>query len=364
VSALREARNRITATQLPLCVKDVTAGWLTEVLARRYPGTVVTQLIQAECKPGFATKLKLELTYNQAGRDQALPGCLWLKGGLSDENRLDIEAYIAEALFFAFWARDLEINRPRSYYEGLDRHGLQGLVLLEDLSQRGASFGSATTSLSPATAARILRLQARYHARWWAAPQLRGLRTYTSRFAAPGFLIRRLIDPAVWRSSVEQPRGAAVPAALKDPAALLRAYEALWALAPLGPQAFIHGDPHVGNYFFEQDGTPGAADWQAYLSGPALHDVSYFLCGALSVDDRRRHEEDLLRLYLTELAAAGVVDRPSFDECWRLHRCFVLHGLCRVAALAQQGPEVTDLYAERYSTACSDLESVQALGVG
>jgi aminoglycoside/choline kinase family phosphotransferase len=330
---------------------------------RRYPGTLVTELAHAERKPGFATKLKLELTYNPAGRDHGLPRYLWLKGGFSEANRLNIEAYVAEAMFFAFWGSDVEINKPRSYYEGLDRSGLQGLVLLEDLNQRGARFGCTTRPLSPITAAQILRLQARYHARWWMSPQLSHLRTYVSRFAAPTFLIRRLIDPTLWRTAVEKPRGKSVPKALKNPATLLRAYEALWALAPAGPQTFIHGDPHVGNYFFEKDGAPGAADWQAYVAGPALHDVSYFLCGALEVEDRRRHETDLLRLYLAELATAGVIRPPSFDEAWRLHRCFALHGLSRVAALADQGPDVTDVYAERYGIACADLQTAQALGV-
>lgn len=361
---LREAEARIAADRLPIHAEAVTAAWLTQAVQARYPGAVATGLRQAERKPGYATKLKLEVTWNRAGADQGLPGSLWLKGGFSDEDRLHTEAYVAEALFFAFWGRDIEINKPRCYYEGVDPAGSQGLVLLEDLNLRGAEFGVATTALSPTTAAQILRLQARYHARWWQAPQLAGLRTYVSRFADPSFLIRRLIAPEVWRSSVAQARGEAVPRALKDPDAMLRAYEALWALAPRGPQTFVHGDPHVGNYFFEADGRPGAADWQAYVSGPAMHDVSYFLCGALDVEDRRRHETDLLRLYLAELRQAGVAEPPSFEEAWRLHRCFALHGLSRVSALAHQGPEVTDAYAERYGAACSDLETAKALGVG
>ena len=59
----------------------------------------------------------------------------------------------------------------------------------------------------------------------------------------------------------------------------------------------IHGDPHIGN-LFDDDGRTGFLDWGIINVGAPMRDVSYFLTMAMSIDDRRVHERDLLRHYL------------------------------------------------------------------
>lgn len=51
--------------------------------------------------------------------------------------------------------------------------------------------------------------------------------------------------------------------------------------------------------------------WQSPRRGHHMHDVSYLVTTALSIDDRRTHEEDLLRYYLECLKVEGVADVPS-----------------------------------------------------
>ena len=57
-------------------------------------------------------------------------------------------------------------------------------------------------------------------------------------------------------------------------------------------QTVMHGDPHVGNTFYERDGRPGFLDWQTTMIGPSTHDVVYFIVGAMTVEDRRAHLQD------------------------------------------------------------------------
>jgi Ecdysteroid kinase-like family len=359
-----DAESGLALSDLPLSVESITTDWLTHVLSAHYPGTVVTELLARDARPGFATKVRLHLAYNQEGRAHGLPEVLWMKGGFNHENQNNLESYIAEARFFAFWGRNLSINKPRCVFEGIDRRGRQGLVMLEDLNLRGVSFGRAEAAISPDAAARVVELQAGFHAAWWCASRLNDLRSFSQRQADPGFLVRRMLKPAVWVPNVNSERGRNFPVELKEPAIATRAYEALWSRAETGRHTFLHGDAHLENYYFERDGTPGAADWQAYVRGPSLVDVSYFLCGALEIDDRRRHERSLIAHYLEALKQAGVEDAPTFDEAWQDYPCCALHGLCRVASVpGGQTEEAIRAYSWRYGAACADLDTVRALGV-
>jgi aminoglycoside/choline kinase family phosphotransferase len=104
-----------------------------------------------------------------------------------------------------------------------------------------------------------------------------------------------------------------VPKAFHDTKRVLAGLKAMWAMVDDGPQTFCHGDPHQGNLFFEADGTPGYLDFQAYVHGSSLHDINYLVVGALSVEDRQKHDRDLLKFYLSELHRLGVTNGWSFD---------------------------------------------------
>ncbi len=74
------------------------------------------------------------------------------------------------------------------------------------------------------------------------------------------------------------------------------------------PHTVTHNDFRLDNLLFgtAAGGPPVAVvDWQTVGVGPALGDVSYFLGAGLSVEDRRAHEEALVREYHEALLAAG-----------------------------------------------------------
>jgi aminoglycoside phosphotransferase (APT) family kinase protein len=135
--------------------------------------------------------------------------------------------------------------------------------------------------------------------------------------------------------------------------------EDLWAQ---GQRTLVHGDPHLGNLFFDADRV-GLLDWQVIQRAPGMKDVSYFLCNSLRTELRREHERDLIRHYLETLEGLGV-GAPGFDEAWYQHRIFALYSwLAATFTAAATGLQDADIAMAGMKTATNaiiDLGSLEA----
>jgi aminoglycoside phosphotransferase (APT) family kinase protein len=172
--------------------------------------------------------------------------------------------------------------------------------------------------------------------------------------------------PPVIAKYLSGPRGATVPAALRDPERIDRAF---WVhLEHLGrdrPYCILHGDTHPGNGFIDSTGAPGFFDWQTIAKGPWAYDVAYHIVSSLSVEDRRRYESDLLRHYLGALAISGVTKPPGFDHAWLQYRRYIAYGLhIWITNPAEFQPEENCLeMTQRFAHAAADLDFFAAWGV-
>lgn len=95
-----------------------------------------------------------------------------------------------------------------------------------------------------------------------------------------------------------------------------------WMADRPSPLGLVHGDFRLDNLLFGEPESARpltAVDWQTVAWGDAMTDVSYFLGGGLSTDDRRAQERQLLGEYHSALAAQGVRDF-SWDQCWEGYR--------------------------------------------
>ena len=63
----------------------------------------------------------------------------------------------------------------------------------------------------------------------------------------------------------------------------------------------------------------GLNDLQCACKGNWGRDVSYAITTSLTTENRRAWEQDLLRLYLESLAAAGG-RKVRFDDAWTIYR--------------------------------------------
>ena len=130
-----------------------------------------------------------------------------------------------------------------------------------------------------------------------------------------------------------------------------------------GPLTLLHGDAHIGNTYVLPGDRVGFLDWQVLRRGSHVLDLGYFLQGALTIEDRRAAESDLVDEYLAALDLPAD-ERPSRDDVWRRYRASVAHGLAIWLATAAgdwQRPEISLALAQRYATAYVDLDTPGAL---
>jgi hypothetical protein len=347
--------------RLPIALEEITAEWVTAALALRTPGVEVRSLHRGTVIHGSATKVRLLLDYNQAGHAAGLPPTLFLKGGFEEHGLVSTAGYAGEVMFYREIAPQLPVNLPGCYFAGIDEKSGQAILLLEDLLARNASFGRATESISADTAAATLGLLARLHALWWQNDvKLPALRFADGAAAADG-LVQGLLSAEHWEKSLAGPQAASVPEALRDRSRMIQLVRNLWDGDTKPPHCLLHGDAHLGNMFFERDGSPGFLDWQTTQRGAWAHEYTYFLVGALSIEDRRAHERPLLEHYLAELKRHGV-DAPPFDEAWLAYRKHTAHGvLWVVCPLEMQPLDIIEANVTRFTTAMTDLDAVSAL---
>jgi len=207
--------NAIPTSTLPLRIEEITADWLTRVLSEGYPGTVVTGLHIGTVIAGTATKVRLLLSYNEAGHRHRLPPTMWLKGGFIRHEYSFDESFVNEAKFFATWAPEMNINIPKSFWTGWEE-AVQGLVLMEDLAARNARFGRATELITLDQQAQTLELLARMHARWWESPELKSLRNFSTVWQANDRVVMMMLEPEYFDSCMTKRRCAAYVGPYRD----------------------------------------------------------------------------------------------------------------------------------------------------
>jgi aminoglycoside phosphotransferase (APT) family kinase protein len=128
-----------------------------------------------------------------------------------------------------------------------------------------------------------------------------------------------------------------------------------------------HGDFRLDNLLFRPgDVRPYVVDWQTATWGSAASDVAYFLGGSLTVEDRRRHREELLDGYHRALVAEGVVgfDRDRLDDEY-LRLCFgglaMSIGASMLVKRTQRGDEMFVTSVARYAQQALDLGAEDVL---
>jgi hypothetical protein len=352
---------------IPADVAGITPEWLTAALATRYPGTEVTRADAGRTIHGSGTKIRLLLEYNDAGHAHRLPPTMWVKAGYEPHSDMIRNSYVGEKHFYRSVGRSGGlVNAPYCHFGGTDAGTGLTLLLLEDLLARNATFGLATSPLDVETVDQALAMMASYHAVWWGAPELDTLGAFGGSFVTDD-IIFALIDSEGWEHWVRQPRGSEVPPAYHSRAAIRSVYERLWELERAGTTpCLLHGDPHLGNMFFEPDGTPGFLDWQRVMQGHWAHDVAYFMISALEPAICAAHERELLERYLRrrgQLIAARAEPTPAeLSAAFLDYRRQAAHGLVWVINPLTMQPEVINTAnARRFGAAVTRLDSWSAL---
>jgi hypothetical protein len=347
---------------IPLRPNEIDATRMTDLLSPRYPGVRVSEVIVAQQSEMTNQHARFELAYQtRAGA----PATLFCKLLPSHPARRAAVAATGmgprEALFYSRLADKLAMRVPEAYVAIAD--GMDGafLLLLEDLQAAGCSFLDGTMGVSPDAAAQALEDLAAMHIRF--ADPLR-------RQADASWVPPPLHDPSYGSAMLRVGLERHGDRLTREFAAVAARYvadpDALHALWQQGPTTVIHGDPHLGN-LFQDESRIGFLDWGIISTGTPLRDVSYFLCMGLSIADRRRHERDLLRHYVS-LWNAGPGQPIGFDEAWlthRIHAAYSVLASCQIVTFPEHLPPPQRVFSQaflaRASAAVADLETLSVL---
>jgi hypothetical protein len=326
--------------------------WLTAALAPRFPGIQVTEVIPGPVISRVSTNARFHIEC-AGGVPAGLSPDLCGKGYFSEVGRAFRHVGEHEAGFYRDIAADTGMRVLSSVYADVDPVTRHGVLITEDVVPQGAVFLDALSDYSPEQAAESLTQLAKLHATTWEKPAYATQPWLDSRLES--YLLHRGVEDI--RFNFDGPIGAGVPEGVRDAQRLMDALVVLAQDAKVErPWAVIHGDAHVGNLYLDHEGRPSFVDWQIVQRGPWYFDVGYHLASALSIEDRRRCENDLLRHYLDELAAGGVTP-PSWDNAWRGVRRGMVYGFFLWGITAKVDPPITTELLTRLGTATADHDA-------
>ena len=327
----------VSAIPVPRRFDQVTAEWLTRVLALTYPGL---EVLSARLDPTMGhkpNKARIHLTYNAVGAEAGLTPTLVVKGtfnGTESRGRIIDFANLAELVSYRDVVPKITINAPRLLYQNWESGPSESVVLLfEDMAYRNPTyFPNGFATLSYGQAARILDAMARFQAETWNSSAFDPGGEWGPGTPVGETAVRIRSDyfdilprSEHWTTSVVSPRGAAMPRLLRDPERMEAGWARLVELLSVHAKVIVHGDEHLGNLFMEADGRPGFYDMLSRGESWPLG-LARFLVPTLDILDRRAWERPLLAFYLRALAGYGA-PVPSFEEAWHAYRCATICAL-------------------------------------
>ena len=239
-----------------------------------------------------------------------------------------------ELRFYRELAPDVPFRTARCWYADIDGDGDNFVLLLEDLG--ALPYGDDEAGATPEEAERVIGGAAALHAAWWRSPRLEAL-SWLPPYEVRALLWQRNFATA-WRSRREAVARLLPPELLPLGEALTRRLAASAVRLGRRPRTLLHGDLRLDNLFFPPDGKQpiAAIDWSNLSAGPGAYDLAYFLSVALTPEERRARERDLLRRYLDALAAHGV-DEASFEATFEDYRLSFLEPFARMVLLYANG---------------------------
>lgn len=346
---------------VPADWSELTAEWMTSALG--LPGAVVDSVAVVMRDDGTNRRARLSLTY----RTGTGPATVFVKA-VDPDHRFLIKltsGLLHEPRLFNSKV-ELPLEHPLVYAAVIDEDAEDFVLVMEDLTARGADPRDATRPLTVDQAADGVRGLARMHGRFWGR-----------RVAVPEL---DWLEPFVpWEGMGAAPLPAALERLGADAPASVHALtieqliEDVWKpyirTLTVGPPTLLHGDAHVGNTYLVADAqggdTVGFLDWQVARRGNFSLDLGYFLQGAITTEDRRAHERGLLDEYRGALGLPAD-EMPSPEEIWLRYRASVAHGLTLWLCTASAGelwqrPDIALALAQRYSAAYEDLQTAAAL---
>lgn len=339
---------------------EITPEWMTSALAHNFPGVEVDSVRVVLRDDGTNRRARLALGYT-AGDGPATVFAKAVDPEHADLVALTSGLYHEPRLFSS--AVTLPLDHPAVHTALIDEDRRDFLMIMEDVVTRGADPRDSTRPMTVDQAAAGVRGLARLHSEYWGDrlthhPALEWVEPFVA-FAGLEYAPLHVAHERL---------GDTVPAeilALSGTELFVDIWARYIGSLTTSTPTLLHGDPHIGNTYVLPDDTVGFLDWQMVRRGSFSLDLGYFLQGALTIEDRRNSERDLLEQYRGALRLPRA-DMPTAQDIWLGYRASVAHGLAIWTATlsggdAWQRPDICLAFAQRYGAAFVDLDTRQAL---
>ena len=360
-----------TADQVPATYEAITPQWLTAVLCGATPGAEVVAHELGPVDDGSSNRRRIRLTYNEAGQHTGLPASVFCKAAHALLNRIMLcvsNSTRNEINFYCSVRPQLQLTAPTAYFANFDPESWAAIALLEDYTER-ATFCDERTQMDAQRVRHQLDWLAKLHGQSYQRPELftvgLGVLTWSAlwklyvqlgnkEFCDKGFVTaaeRGLVPDRLYK------RRAEVWPRTMD---CVERHDSL-------PRMITHNDVHLKNWFVMKDGQMGVGDWQTMAIGHWSRDVAYCISSALTTENRRVSEKELLGYYLEKLREQGG-PTVSFAEAWSLYRQQMFTALAfwtLTLTPSEQQPDMqpvhtTEVFLKRIATAVDDLDSLDS----
>ena len=336
----------------------ITPAWLSQSLARSFPGVEVASAEIVDRHSGTTGRAKLRLGYAAGARG---PDTVFVKlPPFSDMQRRLVAATDMgrrEARFYAELAGETPLRVPRCYFAAHGDQPTDYICVLEDIEAAGCTFPKNVEQHAREHGRDLIEALARLHAHFWQDQRFANELAWI-RPAMRGDFGAKLVDQARERFASD------LPPVFAELCRLFSAHhERIADLWDEGGATLIHGDTHTGNQFLDGDRV-GLYDWAVISRSPGIRDVAIFLGNSCPPEVRRAEQDGWMRAYRQGLVDGGV-DAPTQGELWRRLRLGVLYGWVAATTTAAVGdrwqPIEVGMRAMRGATqACAELETLDA----
>lgn len=335
----------------------LTPEWLSDALQLPVTGVALTKVGTGQ----IGDCERVELTY---GEECDGPTSIVAKIPSQDETSraagVNLGTYRTETSFYRDLRDHLGIRAPYCYWVDFDEASGEFALLLEDLAP--AEQGDQITGCNVDQAFLAVMELPKLHAPLWGDAKLNDYAWLSGGYGAQPEMAAQFIGGMLFPGFTARYDGRIDADVL---ALAERMFEKMVAMYDLGnrPHSLQHSDYRLDNMLFGTDaGGPPVAivDWQTVAGGYGIADLSYFIGAGLTVEDRRTHEEELVRAYGDAMNANGI-DLP-WDELWWQYRRHTTAGLVMAIGASQlvgqtdRGDDMFVTMAQRHGRHALDLD--------
>lgn len=299
--------------------QEIDAAWLTRLLQGAGIDAEVARFDARPIGSGqIGDSVRFSLRFSR-GADVA-PATIVGKFPSADPDSFNtgvmLGNYVREVEFYRRLAPTARVSTPEVYGTALDDSSGRFVLMMEDLAP--AEQGDQLQGVGLDQARLVVDEAAKLHGSHWGDPAIEDLAWVSGTRASPPSSATPEMVQALWAGFRERygPRLSADCVEVGEQ--LTRNFQGFGALRD-GPKCLTHNDYRPDNMMFATPagGKPVTVlDWQSVSFGTGAVDVAYFLAGALTPEQRRAAEPELLARYLDGLKAQGV-DGYGMDDLKR-----------------------------------------------